>query len=132
MTGQSSVRRGGALLVALALLAVALTLVAGCTAGTENETSTQGDGVSGTLSVTGSTTVLPIAQLTAETFMAENSGADIRVSGGGSSVGVQAVGEGTAGIGMASRDLKGAEREKYPDLVGHTVAVDGIAVVVNP
>ncbi|WP_214019834.1 phosphate ABC transporter substrate-binding protein [Methanoculleus sp.] len=132
MTGQSSVRRGGAFLVVLALLAVAVTLVAGCTAGTENGTPTQGDGVSGTLSVTGSTTVLPIAQLAAEAFMAENSGADIQVSGGGSSVGVQAVGEGTAGIGMASRDLKDAEKEKYPDLVKHTVAIDGIAVIVNP
>jgi phosphate transport system substrate-binding protein len=99
MTDQPSARRGGVLLAVLALLAVAVTLVAGCTAGTENATPAQGDGVSGTLSVTGSTTVLPIAQLAAEAFMAENSGADIQVSGGGSSVGVQAVGEGTAGIG---------------------------------
>ena len=116
MTGQPSVRRSGALLVVLALLAVSVTLIAGCTAGTENETP-GGDEISGTLSVTGSTTVLPIAQRAAETFMADHSGADIQVSGGGSSVGIQAVGEGTAGIGMASRDLKDAEKEKYPDLV---------------
>jgi phosphate transport system substrate-binding protein len=117
--------------VVLALLAVSVTLIAGCTAGTENETP-GGDEISGTLSVTGSTTVLPIAQRAAETFMADHSGADIQVSGGGSSVGIQAVGEGTAGIGMASRDLKDAEKEKYPDLVKHTVAIDGIAVIVNP
>jgi phosphate transport system substrate-binding protein len=116
----------------VALLAVAVTFIAGCTAGTENETSAQGDGVSGTLSVTGSTTVLPIAQLAAEAFMAENFAADIQVSGGGSSVGVQAVGEGTAGIGMASRDLKDAEKEKYPELARYTVAIDGIAIIVNP
>lgn len=132
MADQPSVRRGGALLAILALLAVAVTLIAGCTAGTENEISAQGDETSGTLSVTGSTTVLPIAQLVAEVFMAENFAADIQVSGGGSSVGIQAVGERIAGIGMASRDLSDAEREKYPDLVGHTVAIDGIAVVVNP
>ncbi|MCM2466327.1 phosphate ABC transporter substrate-binding protein [Methanoculleus oceani] len=131
MTGQSSVRHGRALLALLAALVIAATLFTGCTAGTDGNAD-PADQFSGTLSVTGSTTVLPIAQLTAETFMAENAGADIRVSGGGSSVGVQAVGEGTADIGMASRDLKDAEKEKYPKLVRHTVAIDGIAIIVNP
>lgn len=132
MTLQSSARRGGALIAVLALLTVAFMLAAGCTAGTENRTPGPDGGASGTLTVTGSTTVLPIAQLTAEAFMTGNSGADIQVSGGGSSVGVQAVGEGTAGIGMASRDLKDTEKEKYPELVKHTIAIDGIAVIVNP
>jgi phosphate transport system substrate-binding protein len=53
------------------------------------------------------------------------------VSGGGSSVGVQAVGEGTADIGMASRELKDAEKEQYPDLVQYVVARDGIALIIN-
>ena len=132
MIGQSSVRRGGALLVTLVIILVAATLFAGCTTGTENGTPGSPDRLSGTLSITGSTTVLPIAQLTAEAFMAENSGADLQVSGGGSSVGIQAVGDGTADIGMASRDLKDTEKGKYPDLVKHVVAIDGIAVVVNP
>jgi len=63
--------------------------------------------------------------------MDANTGIDILVSGGGSSVGVQAVGEGTADIGMASRDLKDAEMERYPDLVQHVVAKDGIALIIN-
>ncbi len=84
------------------------------------------------ISVTGSTTVLPIAQKAAESYMDTHAHADIQVSGGGSGAGVQAVGEGTADIGMASRDLKAAEKEKYPDLVQHVVARDGIAVIVNP
>ncbi len=87
---------------------------------------------SGSLTVTGSTTVLPIADKAAEAFMDANPEADVQVSGGGSSVGVQAVGEGTADIGMASRDLKDAEKEKYPGLVQHVVARDGIAVIINP
>ncbi|MDV2482659.1 phosphate ABC transporter substrate-binding protein [Methanoculleus sp. Wushi-C6] len=132
MRDNSSARRGGALLAILALLAVAVMLTAGCTTGTDDGTPAPGNGLSGTLAVTGSTTVLPIAQLTAEAFMAENSGADIQVSGGGSSVGIQAVGEGTASIGMASRDLKDVEREKYPELVSHAIAIDGIALIVNP
>lgn len=128
MTDLCSVRHGGALLAALAVLLVAAALCTGCTTGVGNKTSTSAE----TLSVTGSTTVLPIAQQAAEAFMAENPGIDIRIGGGGSSVGIQAVGEGTADIGMASRDLKDTEKEAYPDLVGHAVALDGIAVIVNP
>jgi phosphate transport system substrate-binding protein len=92
---------------------------------------TTGAPVSGSLTVTGSTTVLPIAEKAAEAFMDANPDADIQVSGGGSSVGVQAVGEGTADIGMASRELKDAEKESYPDLVQYVVAKDGIALIIN-
>lgn len=116
-------------LVALLLFA---TLFAGCTGSGDNTTQTTPTSGTGSISVTGSTTVLPIAQKAAETYMDNNQQADIQVSGGGSSVGVQAVGEGTADIGMASRELKDSEKEKYPDLVQHVVARDGIAVIVNP
>jgi phosphate transport system substrate-binding protein len=54
------------------------------------------------------------------------------VSGGGSSVGVKAAGEGTAEIGMSSRDLKDAETTGYPDLVKHHIADDAILLIVNP
>ncbi|QSZ68209.1 phosphate ABC transporter substrate-binding protein [Methanofollis aquaemaris] len=84
------------------------------------------------ISVAGSTTVLPIAQLTADLFMDTNPKTEIQVSGGGSSVGIQAVGGGTADIGMASRDLKDPEKTKFPDLVSHVVARDGIALIVHP
>lgn len=118
-------------LVALLLFA---TLFAGCTGSGDNTTQTTPTSgtVTGSISVTGSTTVLPIAQKAAEAYMDNNHQADIQVSGGGSSVGVQAVGDGTADIGMASRELKDSEKEKYPDLVQHVVARDGIAVIVNP
>lgn len=85
-----------------------------------------------TLKVTGSTTVLPIAQAAADAYMADLATADIQVTGGGSSVGVQSIGEGTADIGMSSRDLKAEEKTKYPNLVTTTIANDGIAVIVHP
>jgi phosphate transport system substrate-binding protein len=107
--------------ILLAGFVLIATMLCGCV-------SDQGNGES--LTVTGSTTVLPIAERTAEAYMAVDQNADILVSGGGSSVGVQAVGEGTADIGMASRDLKVEEQEKYPDLVQHVVASDGIAIIV--
>jgi len=98
---------------------------------TTTQTTTQAS-VSGKITVTGSTTVLPIAQLAAESYMSKNSGADIKVSGGGSGVGVQAAGEGTADLGMSSREVKDSEFQKYPDMKVTVVAGDGIALIVNP
>ena len=85
-----------------------------------------------TLSVTGSTTVLPIVQKTAEKYMDLHSTVNILVSGGGSSVGVKSAGEGTADIGMASRDMKDEEKTGYPDVKPIVVARDGIALIVHP
>jgi phosphate transport system substrate-binding protein len=85
-----------------------------------------------TLSVTGSTTVLPIVQKTAEKYMDLHSTVNILVSGGGSSVGVKSAGEGTADIGMASRDMKDEEKTNYPDVKPIVVARDGIALIVHP
>lgn len=85
--------------------------------------------------IAGSTTVLPIAQKTAEVFMDENPQADISVRGGGSSVGIAALIDGTCDIADASRAIKDTEIEKAAangnDPVAHIVAMDGIAVVVN-
>jgi phosphate transport system substrate-binding protein len=113
-----------------AVLVIAL-FAAGCT-----QTGSEGQSPSApqvsTLKVTGSTTVLPIAQAAADAYMAGHATADVQVTGGGSSVGVQAIGEGTADIGMSSRDLKAEEMTRYPDLVTTTIANDGIAIIVHP
>ena len=85
-----------------------------------------------TIIIRGSTTVLPIAQRAAEAYMEKHPDVDIRVSGGGSSVGVQSVGEGIADIGMASRELKDEEKSRYPDLKPVVIAKDGIAIIVHP
>lgn len=112
--------------VSLAAILLATAFVCGCTDSGPAPAETE------TISVTGSTTVLPLAQIAAEAYMENHPEADIQVSGGGSSVGVTAVGEGTAEIGMASRELKSSETEAYPDLVRHVVAKDAIAIIVNP
>ncbi len=90
------------------------------------------EGLSGTLTITGSTTVLPIADLVAEQFEELYEDVEVTVTGGGSSVGVQSVGEGTVDIGMASRELKSSEQDSYPSLVEHVVCSDGIAIIVHP
>ncbi|MCU0851282.1 MAG: substrate-binding domain-containing protein [Candidatus Thermoplasmatota archaeon] len=90
------------------------------------------DGLLGSITIVGSTTVLPIAQLAAEDFNTLYGENLVAVSGGGSSVGVQSVGEGSAIIGMASRELKSSETTSYPNLVKHIVCNDGIAIIINP
>ncbi len=85
--------------------------------------------LSGTLNISGSTTVLPIAQEAADMFMDENPDVTVNVQGGGSSVGVSNVAEGVVEIGNASRGLK--EEEESLGLVDHEVALDVVVVVVN-
>ncbi len=85
-----------------------------------------------TLSISGSTTVLPIASACAEAFMDAHPDVDVQVSGGGSGAGIKAIGEGVVNLAMASRELKDEEKTKYPNLQTVAVAKDGIAVIVNP
>lgn len=84
------------------------------------------------LQLAGSTTVQPLAEVLAEAYMAKNSGLTIEVQGGGSSVGVTSAGEGTVDIGMASREVKQSELDKFPNLKSFIIAFDGIAVVTHP
>lgn len=85
-----------------------------------------------TITISGSTTVLPIVQKAADQYMATHPDADIQVSGGGSGVGIQAIGAKTVDIGMSSREVTKDEMKKYPEFVVTPVAQDGIAVIVNP
>lgn len=94
--------------------------------------ATQSAAGSKTLKISGSTTVLPIAQNAADAFMTANAGTNIQVSGGGSGVGVQQIGDKLVDIGMSSRDLTKDEIAKYKEFVVTPVALDGIAVIVNP
>lgn len=137
-------KRSSILFLAISLVAVVmLALAAGCTANAPKETTagpaTAADaGATGaasqkqTITISGSTTVLPIAQKAADEYMATRPGADIRISGGGSGAGIKAIGEKTVDIGMSSREVKESELAQYPGLVVTTVAQDGIAVIVNP
>lgn len=132
-------------LMSLLVLAMLVTLVGCQCGGTETPAATTAPqatdapkatdkpaGMSGTISLAGSTTVQPVAEKLGEAFKAANPDVQIDVQGGGSSVGVKSAGEGTVDIGNASREIKDSEIDTYPDLVIHTIARDGIAIVVNP
>lgn len=88
-------------------------------------------GLSGEIAMAGSTTVQPVAEQIAEAFNAANPDVRIDVQGGGSSTGVKSAGEGTVDIGMASREVKESEIDSYPNIVIHTIARDGIAIVAH-
>lgn len=100
---------------------IALLMASGCTGGGTSSSE---------VVVTGSTTLLPIAEISAEGFEKVNPDIRVLVSGVGSSAGIEAAAQGTAQIGTSSRDLK--EEEESLGLVDTPVAFDGIAVIVNP
>ncbi len=88
------------------------------------------------ITMAGSTTVLPIAQRTAEVFMGKHPDINITVRGGGSGVGIASIIDGTCDIGDASRPIKDKEIKKAIDKgvnpKANVVAMDGIAVIVHP
>ena len=88
-----------------------------------------GSGSAQTLTVAGSTTVLPIAEMAAEGYE-QQTGTKVLVSGLGSSAGIEAASNGTADIATSSREL--TEEEASHELVATVIAHDGIAVIVNP
>lgn len=80
------------------------------------------------LTVAGSTSVSPLMEKLAEKYEDLNPDVSIEIQSTGSSAGIQAVIEGSADIGMASRKLKDSEKEA---LSHQAIAIDGIAVIVN-
>lgn len=86
--------------------------------------------------IKGSDTVLPIAQQTAEHFMALNPATRVTVTGGGTGVGISALLDQTTDIAMASRAIKFSEKMKAKsageDLAEVPIAYDALAIVVHP
>jgi len=82
------------------------------------------------ITIAGSTSVQPLSEVLAEAFMEANPGYKVSVQGGGSSVGIEQVANGTVDIGSSSRELKPEEKEL--GLKEIVIARDGIAVIVHP
>lgn len=86
--------------------------------------------LSGSISMVGSTSMEKFANALAESFMAKYPKVTVTAEFVGSGAGVEAVLGGTADIGNASRDL--TEEEKGKGAAENIVAIDGIAVIVDP
>ena len=121
----------------LALTAVmALSMLTACGSKNDNSADTNTDGsntettLSGTVSTDGSTSMEKVINSLGESFMAMNKDVKFTYNPTGSGSGIQAVSEGRCDIGLSSRALK--DDEKASGLVETVVALDGIAIVVNP
>lgn len=86
------------------------------------------DGLSGNLTVAGSTSVTPLMEKFAEAYQSLNPDVKIEIQSTGSSAGIEAVTDDAADIAMASRELEDEEKET---LKPEVIATDGIAVIVN-
>ena len=107
-------------LLAAAMLIIGAAFTAGC--GQQQQASIS-------LSVVGSSSVAPLAEAESESFLRVNQTVEIDVQSVGSSAGIKAAMDGTAAVGMSSRNLKAEESEGMEQFI---VALDGIAVVVHP
>ncbi len=87
-------------------------------------------GMSGKLTVGGSTSVSPVMELLSEAYTALNPDVQIDIQATGSSAGVTGALDGTYDIGMASRGLKDSEKEA--GAMAAAIGIDGIAVIVHP
>ncbi len=83
--------------------------------------------LTGKLVLTGSSTVAPLAGEMAKRFETLHPKVRIDVQTGGSTRGVNDAREGLADVGMVSRSLSTTEQ----DLTGHTIALDGVGVMLN-
>ena len=87
------------------------------------------DGSEGQIAVGGSSSVSPVMEKLIEAYQAANPKAKIELQTSDSTSGMTGAMDGTFAIGMASRELKDEEKA---ELTGTAIALDGIAVVVNP
>jgi len=89
-----------------------------------------------TFTIKGSDTMVILGQRWAETYMKENPGVTIQVTGGGSGTGIAALINGTTDICESSRPMKDKEKEdvkskRNAPVVETAVALDALAVYVN-
>lgn len=91
---------------------------------------------SGSLQIKGSDTMVNLGQAWAEEFMMKHPEASIAVTGGGSGTGIASLINGTCDVAEASREMKPQEldiaKQNGRDVREYKVAIDAVAVVVNP
>lgn len=84
---------------------------------------------SGKITIAGSSSVTPVMEKLKEAYLAINTNANIEINQSDSTTGVNSVINNICDIGMSSRELK--ESEIANGITSTTIAIDGIAVIVN-
>ncbi|MDR6226612.1 PstS family phosphate ABC transporter substrate-binding protein [Desmospora profundinema] len=118
-------------------IGLSLALIVGCSSNDPNQGADGAEGgLSGTITIDGSSTVYPLTQAVAEEFMKENPGVQVTVSESGTGGGFQKWALGETDINDASRLIKDEEKEEAAkndiEPVELKVAFDGISVMVHP
>lgn len=130
MNTQKVTRRSVAAVLATVTLGAAATLAL-----TQQPVSAAQRG-GGRLVIKGSDTLLPIAQPWAQAFSRQKPGADVSVTGGGSSTGITALINGTCDIANSSRKIRPGEirnaKSRNVIIREFPVARDGLTIVVHP
>ena len=85
-------------------------------------------GLTGSVTLAGSTSVAPVMEKLADAYKAINSGVSVEIQQSGSSAGISSAIDGVCDFGMSSRELKESEAA---ELTCVKIATDGIAVIVN-
>ncbi len=106
---------------------VLVALLSACGGSGETRSTEGGNGLTGTLMITGSSTVAPLASEIGRRFEEAHPGVRVDVQSGGSAQGLADLQRGLAQVAMVSRDLP----EGSEDLQVHPIALDGIALVVH-
>jgi phosphate transport system substrate-binding protein len=114
----------------LALLVLTVVMVAGGCGG-DKAAPDSGGGLTGKVTVMGSTALLPLAKNAAAKFMDEHHGVTVNVSGGGSFTGLQQVASGAVDIGISDVEPPAGD-PTYRELVDHVVAVAPFLLIVHP
>lgn len=109
----------------LGMLILALSLAA-CSHTSNSGAEKKGAGEPGSITVAGSTALLPLVKQAAQEYQQRHPGVKISVSGGGSRVGITQAANKGADIGNSDIDAPG-----QPNLVDHKIAVATFAVVTN-
>ena len=112
---------------------MAVLMMSGMMVGCQNQTTSVPEStatsVAGTVATDGSTSMEKVIGYLSEVYMEEHPDVKVTYNPTGSGSGIQAVQEGRCDIGLSSRDLKDSEAATLTSTV---VAIDGIAVIVNP
>jgi phosphate transport system substrate-binding protein len=127
MVGTQRKRKVGIMKKFLPLLLIVF-LFCGCNTDRSVPTPTV-DSLAGKITFAGSTTLQPLATDLANEFSSLHPNVNMDIAAGGSAVGIQAVHDGTADIGMVSRSLT---EEESSGIKQFQVAIDVLAIVVNP
>lgn len=111
--------------------ALAAGMLSGCgsTGGDTARQTAAPSGTQATVSTDGSTSMEKVIGYLSEAYMDENKNVKVTYNPTGSGSGIQAISEGRCDIGLSSRDLKDDEKQNLEETV---VAIDGIAIIVNP